>query len=107
MVNCNSNGSSKSQASCDCDASWFDDNAANPADSTDSEFNKLRDNTNNCMFHKFSVQKFLWVTRNMAKGKPYFLDSLIQVNINLDSSYYGLKNRKYGTRVVLDDSLQA
>lgn len=36
---------------------------------------------NNCDFHQWSWQKFLWLT-NESNGKPLFLDQLIQVDAN-------------------------
>jgi hypothetical protein len=43
------------------------------------------DSTSNCMFHQLAVQKFLWLTRTMSNGHAYFQDSLLQVDVNLQS----------------------
>lgn len=90
-------------SSCNCDKTWFPhDQTPNPLDDSTSNFEKLKDSTNNCMFHQFALQKFLWLTRTMKNGHAFFQDSLIQVNIKLDS----IKPIN-GIALVLDDTLQA
>lgn len=87
-IRCSTNSSNdKYSASqdCNCDKTWFPhQQTPNPLDDSTSNFWKLRENTNNCMFHQFSVQKFLWLTRTMSNGHAYFQDSLEQVNIKLN-----------------------
>lgn len=38
------------------------------------------DSVTNCDFHKWSWQKFLWLTNEQESGRPLFMDNLIQVN---------------------------
>ena len=69
---------------CLADASWFttDPNTGNrntpaPEEGANSVFG---DNTTvtNCDFHRWSWQKFLWLTKDVS-GYPLFLDSMFQV----------------------------
>lgn len=88
---CNSNNTSDdsldASQKCNCYTKGFPKHkdATNPLDDSTSSFWTKRTNTNNCMFHQFSVQKFLWLTRTMPSGRAYFEDSLIQVTVTLDS----------------------
>jgi hypothetical protein len=60
---------------CDCETSWFPhDQTPAPKEGDGSPFDK--ENTTNCDFHQWSWQKFLWLTKPLPSGNPFFLDSL-------------------------------
>ncbi len=90
--------------SCACEASWFPHaTTPAPAEGKGSPFDTS--STTNCIFHQWSWQKFLWLTRPMPGGHVLFQDSLTQVDAQLIpvkplSAYPGIQ-------LVLDDSLQA
>lgn len=70
--------------SCNCEASWFPhDQTPPPAEGDGSPFDQK--NTTNCMFHQWSWQKFLWLTKPMPSGNPLFLDSLHLVSPEMES----------------------
>lgn len=61
--------------SCNCETSWFPhEQTPAPAEGDGSSFDS--NTTTNCMFHQWSWQKFLWVTKPLPSGNPFFLDSL-------------------------------
>ncbi|MFY7963515.1 MAG: hypothetical protein ACOVO1_01350, partial [Chitinophagaceae bacterium] len=92
--------SSDSQ-SCNCSNTWFPHSQTpNTNDGAGGPFDT--DSTSNCMFHQLAVQKFLWLTRTLPNGHPYFQDSLIQVNILLAKP-----KPQLGLSLVLIDTLQA
>lgn len=68
---------------CLADSSWFDTNSLGqrttqpPKEGKDSPFNNNK-TVSNCDFHRWSWQKFLWLTKPV-NGRPLFLDSTFQV----------------------------
>ncbi len=86
---------------CNCEADWFPHSQTPaPAEGNGSPFDTS--STTNCIFHQWSWQKFLWLTKPMATGNPLFLDSMIQVsNQMVPVSPVG------GISLVLEDSTQA
>ncbi|CAA9200521.1 hypothetical protein ACHRVW_05070 [Flavobacterium collinsii] len=61
--------------SCECETSWFPhEQTPAPKEGDGSPFDS--DNTTNCDFHQWSWQKFLWVTKPLPSGNPFFIDSL-------------------------------
>lgn len=89
------------QMSCNCEADWFP-HATTPApmEGIGSPFDTS--STTNCIFHQWSWQKFLWLTRPTASGRPFFQDSMIQIDAMLEpvAPYKG-------TSLVLSDTAQA
>lgn len=68
---------------CDCETSWFPHNQTPaPAEGDGSPFDSS--STTNCIFHQWSWQKFLWLTKPMPSGNPFFLDSLDVVSPELE-----------------------
>lgn len=64
---------------CTCETSWFPhDSVSNPEEGVGSPFDTS--STTNCIFHQWSWQKFLWLTKPTANGHVLFMDSLTQVN---------------------------
>lgn len=60
---------------CNCETSWFPhEQTPAPAEGDGSPFDTS--STTNCIFHQWSWQKFLWLTKPLASGNPLFLDSL-------------------------------
>ncbi len=71
-------------ASCGCDSIWFPHaTTPPPMEGIGSPFDTS--STTNCMFHQWSWQKFLWLTRPVVGGHAFFQDSLIQVDAQLAS----------------------
>ncbi|SHM22350.1 hypothetical protein SAMN05444484_104425 [Flavobacterium chilense] len=65
--------------SCNCEDSWFPHTQTPaPKEGDGSPFDSS--NTTNCIFHQWSWQKFLWLTKPLANGNPLFLDSLTVVS---------------------------
>lgn len=65
----------KAAESCECEKSWFPhEQTPAPAEGDGSPFDS--ESTTNCDFHQWSWQKFLWVTKPLPSGNPFFLDSL-------------------------------
>lgn len=61
--------------SCECEASWFPhEQTPAPKEGDGSPFDSA--STTNCDFHQWSWQKFLWLTKPLPSGNPFFLDSL-------------------------------
>lgn len=61
--------------SCSCQSSWFPHaKTPAPAEGKGSPFDVS--STTNCIFHQWSWQKFLWVTKPLPSGRPLFMDSL-------------------------------
>jgi len=61
-------------APCECESSWFPhEQTPAPKEGDGSPFDVK--NTTNCIFHQWSWQKFLWLTKPV-NGQPLFLDSL-------------------------------
>jgi len=64
---------------CDCQDSWFPHNQTPPPSEGDgSPFDASE--TTNCIFHQWSWQKFLWLTKPEANGKPLFLNQLTLID---------------------------
>lgn len=61
-------------APCECEDSWFPhEQTPAPKEGDGSPFDVP--STTNCIFHQWSWQKFLWLTKPV-NGQPLFLDSL-------------------------------
>ncbi|PIF31492.1 hypothetical protein CLU81_1982 [Flavobacterium sp. 9] len=74
---------SASSETCDCEKSWFPhDQTPAPAEGDGSPFDS--ETTTNCDFHQWSWQKFLWVTKPLPNGNPFFLDSLDLVSPQME-----------------------
>ncbi|WP_316636380.1 hypothetical protein [uncultured Flavobacterium sp.] len=72
-----------STEACNCETSWFPhDQTPAPAEGDGSPFDKA--STTNCDFHQWSWQKFLWVTKPLPSGNPFFLDSLDLVSPQME-----------------------
>lgn len=69
--------------SCDCETSWFPhEQTPAPSEGDGSPFDNA--STTNCDFHQWSWQKFLWVTKPLPSGNPFFLDSLDLVSPQME-----------------------
>lgn len=69
--------------SCDCEESWFPhEKTPAPKEGDGSPFDNK--STTNCDFHQWSWQKFLWLTKPLPNGKPFFLDSLDVVSPQME-----------------------
>lgn len=67
---------------CECEDSWFPHTQTPPpAEGQGSPFDTT--STINCMFHQWSWQKFLWLTKPQSNGNPLFLNELIQVDASM------------------------
>lgn len=66
-------------APCECDSSWFP-HAQTPAPEEGKGSPFDTNSTTNCMFHQWSWQKFLWLTKPQANNNPLFLNELTQVS---------------------------
>ena len=97
------NYSDSTNADCVAPASWFKMvNGTRKTDAPDEGPSSVFANNatvKNCDFHQWSWQKFLWLT-NETNGRPFFLDSLIQV------TSHGIKLEE-GKGVILTDTAQA
>ncbi len=70
--------------SCGCESDWFPHSKTpGPEEGKGSPFDTA--NTTNCMFQQWSFQKFLWLTKPEANGKPLFLNSLKQVTNQMET----------------------
>ncbi|HKC69957.1 MAG TPA: hypothetical protein VKG26_17100, partial [Bacteroidia bacterium] len=97
----NGYGSATSSSTCSCEANWFPHaTTPNTIDGKGGPFDTS--STTNCMFHQWSWQKFLWLTRPMASGHAFFQDSLTQIAANLS-----LVAPYNNTPLVLEDTAQA
>ncbi|MEP0262611.1 hypothetical protein [Dokdonia sp.] len=68
---------------CDCEKNWFPHSQTpGPEEGKGSPFDTT--STTNCMFQQWSFQKFLWLTKPEANGRPLFLDSLKQVTNQME-----------------------
>lgn len=69
--------------SCNCETSWFPhEQTPAPKEGDGSPFDSKT--TTNCDFHQWSWQKFLWVTKPLPSGNPFFLDSLDLVSPEME-----------------------
>ncbi|MWB94392.1 hypothetical protein GON26_08460 [Flavobacterium sp. GA093] len=92
---------SVSSESCDCEESWFPhDQTPPPAEGDGSPFDTT--STTNCIFHQWSWQKFLWLTKPLPSGNPLFLDSLNLVSPEMESV-----SPQLGLKLVLSSYNQA
>lgn len=88
---------------CDVTPSWFPHNQTPPPEEGDrSPFDAS--STNNRIFHQWSWQKFLWLTKPESDGTPQFLNSRIAIQV---SSLMIPITIPVGTKVVLTDTEQA
>ncbi|WP_299763096.1 hypothetical protein [uncultured Dokdonia sp.] len=75
---------STASTSCDCETNWFPHSQTPaPEEGKGSPFDT--ENTTNCMFQQWSFQKFLWLTKPEANGKPLFLNTLKQVTNQMET----------------------
>jgi len=87
--------------SCNCETSWFPhEQTPAPKEGDGSPFNSK--STTNCDFHQWSWQKFLWVTKPLPSGNPFFLDSLDLVSPEMEDVSLQL-----GIKLVLSSINQA
>ncbi len=86
---------------CNCESDWFPHSQTPaPAEGKGSPFDTS--STTNCIFHQWSWQKFLWLTKPLPSGNPLFLDSMILVsNQMVPVAPVG------GVELVLEDTSQA
>jgi hypothetical protein len=90
-----------SSDSCSCEANWFPHtDTPPPMEGPGSPFDTS--STTNCIFHQWSWQKFLWLTKPLSNGHPLFQDSLMQVDASMApvAPYQNVK-------LVLEDTAQA
>lgn len=106
IISCNNNNPGSEAVvppamGCNCDSSWFPHSQTPaPAEGIGSPFDTS--STTNCIFHQWSIQKFLWVTKPIQNGKTLFEDSLILVDNNMIPV-----SPSNGVPLVLDDITQA
>jgi len=104
MISCNNNPGStevKAAAPCNCESDWFPHSQTPaPPEGIGSPFDTS--STTNCIFHQWSWQKFLWLTKPTQNGKALFEDSLILVDNQMTAV-----TPVSGVALVLDDSSQA
>jgi hypothetical protein len=89
LVSCNHsktagyNSSDSTKSNCECEASWFPHSQTPaPSEGDGSPFDTT--STTNAIFHQWSWQKFLWLTKPQANGKALFEDSLTLVDNNME-----------------------
>lgn len=86
---------------CNCETSWFPhDQTPAPEEGKGSPFDTT--STTNCIFHQWSWQKFLYLTKPAKNGKPIFLNDLIQVDSKMETV-----QQQAGASLVLADTAQA
>ena len=86
---------------CNCETAWFPHSQTPaPLEGNGSPFDTT--STTNCIFHQWSWQKFLWLTKPQSNGKPLFLNELILV-----SPAMALVTPQKGTKLVLSSIDQA
>jgi hypothetical protein len=94
------NNQTSANDSCNCNPNWFPHtNTPPPLEGQGSPFDDT--STTNCIFHQWSMQKFLWLTRPMANGHVFFQDSMMLVTAQL------VPVPVQTVPLVLDDTLQA
>ncbi|TSE09558.1 hypothetical protein [Aquimarina algiphila] len=92
----------QTETTCACESSWFPHSQTSaPAEGKGSPFDVS--STTNCIFHQWSWQKFLWLTKPDG-NLPLFLnqDSIIQVSDLMEKI-----PQQTGANVVLTDTEQA
>jgi len=88
-------------STCNCETSWFPhDQTPAPEEGKGSPFDTT--STTNCIFHQWSWQKFLYLTKPSGNGKPVFLNDLIQVDSKMETVM-----QQAGASLVLTDTAQA
>ncbi|KQB43358.1 hypothetical protein [Flavobacterium aquidurense] len=88
-------------AACNCEENWFPhEQTPPPAEGDGSPFDSK--STTNCIFHQWSWQKFLWLTKPLPSGNPLFLDSLTVVSPEMERV-----NPQLGLKLVLSSYNQA
>ncbi|MEO8516360.1 MAG: hypothetical protein ABI426_06430 [Flavobacterium sp.] len=93
--------SADTTATCECQPDWFPHTQTPPpAEGKGSPFDTT--STTNCMFHQWSWQKFLWLTKPQANNNPLFLNELTQVSDALIPV-----TKRPGVNIVLADTEQA
>ncbi|WP_459210156.1 hypothetical protein [Aquimarina rhabdastrellae] len=86
---------------CTCESDWFPHTQTPaPEEGVGSPFDSPT--TTNCIFHQWSWQKFLWLTKPQSNYLPLFLNELTQVNSNMIPV-----TPVAGVNVVLEDTAQA
>ncbi len=107
IPSCNSKKGNKPDAvtlvntGCNCETDWFPHNQTPaPPEGIGSPFDTS--STTNCIFHQWSWQKFLWLTKPLPSGNPLFRDSMILVD-NQMTPVPSLS----GVQLVLEDIGQA
>jgi hypothetical protein len=97
----------ESDSICLADPIWFFIDPATgkrktppPAEDSASVFGN-NNTVSNCDFHKWSWQKFLWLTNEDNNGTPFFIENLIQVTSQCDSSGFSKD------KIILTDNVQA
>lgn len=86
---------------CSCDPAWFPHTQTPaPLEGKGSPFDVA--STTNCIFHQWSWQKFLYLTKPDANNNPLFLNQLTQV-----SSLMLPVSKQLGAIVTLTDTAQA
>ncbi|WP_300566155.1 hypothetical protein [Flavobacterium sp.] len=91
----------KAVDACVCQPDWFPHNQTPPpAEGKGSPFDVS--STTNCIFHQWSWQKFLWLTKPQANNNPLFLNELTQVSDALIPV-----PKRVGANIVLTDTEQA
>ena len=87
---------------CECESSWFPhSNTPAPAEGKGSPFDVS--STTNCIFHQWSWQKFLWLTKTEG-SLPLFLDQTKVIQV---SDEMIVVDQQQGANVVLTDTAQA
>lgn len=91
----------KAADACVCQPNWFPHTQTPPpAEGKGSPFDVS--STTNCIFHQWSWQKFLWLTKPQANNNPLFLNELTQVSDALIPVA-----KRPGVNIVLTDTEQA
>ncbi|WP_367391872.1 hypothetical protein [Lewinella sp. LCG006] len=86
---------------CECEASWFPHSQTPaPQEGKGSPFDTT--STTNCMFHQWSWQKFLYLTKPQSDGKPLFLEEFIEVDAKME-----VTQPQQGEALVLSSTGQA
>ena len=95
--------SSSPDSLCLVNPSWFPHSQTPaPEEGQGSPFDTS--STTNQIFHQWSWNKFLWLTKPDAGGNPLFLN---QSKVKQVTSHMGPVSIPYGTTVVLQDTAQA
>ena len=107
MMNCKSNQKKipytdiPVEMDCQCDTSWFPHSRTPPPkEGANSPFDTK--NSKNCDFHRWSWQKFLWLTKPVGNDKVLFEEELVQVGREMDTI-----PPEGGVSLVLTEALQA